>query len=69
MPATYIGTTHNSPKSGHGPKVRRQRSGYERSSGVLKGGRTRGQSSAEFLKAWGSRPPKVGPTLSLEGLT
>lgn len=46
------GTTHNSPRSGHGPKIRRQR--FAIASPATK--RNRSLSTAAFLKTWGSRP-------------
>lgn len=46
------GTTHNSPKSGHGPKLRRQR--FAIASPVTR--RNRSRSDANYLKTWGSRP-------------
>ena len=53
------GTTHNSPRSGHGPKIRRQR--FAIASPVLK--RSRSRSDDAFLKTWGSRPASKRPRL------
>lgn len=45
------GTTHNSPKSGHGPKVRHKRYAWPDRSAY-----SHSKSDAAFLKQWGSRP-------------
>lgn len=48
------GTTHNSPKRGHGPKLPRQR--FAIASPSTK--RNRSKADAAFLKTWGSRPER-----------
>lgn len=63
------GTTHNSPKSGHGPKIRRQR--YAWPAGLRKGVQTRAErmgyagplKATPWLKGFGSRPENKRPGL------
>lgn len=50
MAATHTGTTHNSPRSGHGPKVRRRP--FARP--VLRP--PTGKMAPWFLKGFGGRP-------------
>lgn len=64
------GTSHNSPKSGHGPKVRRTRyavptTGLPRNAMTQAEKRGRAGKHARWLKIWGSRP-EAKPALVVE---